>query len=506
MQYELMFLYRVIAGDLSPSVMTPGRPAEYRSYLSARYPRWITQYRVRFGKRNGHYQMVECRVLTAGQPESTPPEDDTTLREADALQAQLVGQALAACEVVAGDVTDVKIYAAGSNLILHLTTARDLHQLTPDEARFYYYRELVAEEIMRIRAALYQNAFSQPTGEAIRQYVEKHQYSLFSIARLLRERLPEAELSKSAPGINYAVSAIYREIYGQVQGLYRFLEEHFGYYVSQTVPLPEWFLSTRPAAEGLTIEQLKQALLESSLPTHLVRCLLVPLDELAGQNKPDSLAPTLHRMGYLRRLLEELLHYRTLTGGQWDEKGVSRLLQELNFNHHLFFEYCTRQIERELEGLEEKAERLDGLSFQLKIHKQRPSANELIYSTRHPPLRDQMIHWLEEEIRYWEKKYTLTSEAGQLLESATGDEKIQTNLSVAELSFFTRALYETGVFVNLQQKDMLRVITRSFASVKQPRISLQSFKAKYYDAEESTRRSIKALAQRIIRYVDQSGA
>jgi hypothetical protein len=42
--------------------------------------------------------------------------------------------------------------------------------------------------------------------------------------------------------------------------------------------------------------------------------------------------------------------------------------------------------------------------------------------------------------------------------------------------------------------------------VKQPRISLQSFKAKYYDAEDSTRRSIKALAQRIIRYVDQSGA
>jgi hypothetical protein len=117
-----------------------------------------------------------------------------------------------------------------------------------------------------------------------------------------------------------------------------------------------------------------------------------------------------------------------------------------------------------------------------------------------------MIHWLEEEIRYWEKKYALTSEAGQLLESATGDEKIQTNLSVAELSFFTRALYETGVFVNPQQKDMLRVITRSFASAKQPRISLQSFKAKYYDAEESTRRSIKALAQRIIRYVDQSGS
>ncbi len=503
MQYELMFLYRVIAGDLSPLVMTADGYAGYRSYLRARYSGWITRYRVRFRKRKHHYQLIEWHVVNTAQPESMPAGGDTPLQDADALQAQLVGQAMVACKVAAADVTDTELYSEGKGFTLYLTTSRELHQLTAGEARFYYY--LVAEEVVRIQAALFQSVFSQPTGEAIRQYIEKHQYGLFSLGRLLREKLLAGKLSVPVEDVDYSVPAIYWEIYRQVQGLYRFLEEHFSYYVSQSVPLPEWYFSIRPSSEGATIGQLKKSLLESDLPTLLVRCLLVPLDQLAGQHTPDPTALTLHRLGYLRRLLEELLHYRKLTGGQWEEKGVSRLLQELNFNHPLFFDYCTRQIEKELEGAEEKGERLEGLWFQLKRYKQRPSANQLIYSSRHPALRDQIIQWLEEEIRYWEKKQAFAHEVEQQNEPDQGNDKIQTNLSVAELSFLTRVLYETGVFANPQQKDILRIVTRSFASVKQPRISLQSLKARYYDSEESTRRSIRALAQRIIRYVDQAG-
>ncbi len=155
-----------------------------------------------------------------------------------------------------------------------------------------------------------------------------------------------------------------------------------------------------------------------------------------------------------------------------------------------------------LEAVDED-EPLEGLYYQLKVYKQNPSVNGLIYNLQYPPLREQVIYWLEAEIRYQEKKRQLKENAGRAREQAADELKIQTDLSVAELGFLTRALYDTQVFINPQQKDILRVMARSFSSVRQERISLQSLRAKYYDAEDTTRLRIKALAQRLLRYVEK---
>jgi hypothetical protein len=110
---------------------------------------------------------------------------------------------------------------------------------------------------------------------------------------------------------------------------------------------------------------------------------------------------------------------------------------------------------------------------------------------------------LKEEIHFLEATRGIGKKDLPIAGSAQpADLKIQTKLSVAELAFLCRALYETDVFTNAQQKDVLRVIGRDFSSLKQETISLQSLLSRYYNPEAATKASVKALLQRVIRHLD----
>ena len=86
---------------------------------------------------------------------------------------------------------------------------------------------------------------------------------------------------------------------------------------------------------------------------------------------------------------------------------------------------------------------------------------------------------------------------------ASKTEKIKSNLSVSQLAYFCRLMYESGAIVPKSQTDILKFITDNFHTVNTQEISIRSLRSRYYTVDLATKEAIKALLNKMIKAIDQ---
>ncbi len=497
MHFELSRLYHIISSELPLTAPDSRQYAHFLSYLSERYAQWSEHYRVYFGITNGEYTLLRSQMLGLGRAtrvdEGQPFEDP-------ALLTKLTAEAAALLSVPVHRIANPALYDAQGQIILHLTLTGELQHLSPSGAALHYYWNLVAEECNKLPAALQEGALGQHTEQATREYIHKHQQALLMLSGMVRERLPGAFtfLLSTTPR-----EALYGLIYQEFKKLHHYLETYFYRFMNPDLPVPDADWLTLTAKEWNELTEVKEHLKQCVADSVLLRIALIPLEHLTGSSGRELL--TYRKVSYARLLVSELQTSLDEPDSHFSDHQLIQLLSRLNFNHLLFFNYCTDRISREAKQSENEQEELAVLWFYLKEYKQRPAIKDTVYSPLYPSLRSQVICWLKEEIRFLEETRGMHKDGMSLPGLApSADLKIQTKLSVAELAFLCRALYETNVFTNAQQKDILRVIGRDFSSLKQETISLQSLLSRYYNPEAATKASVKALLQRVISYLDNS--
>ena len=82
-------------------------------------------------------------------------------------------------------------------------------------------------------------------------------------------------------------------------------------------------------------------------------------------------------------------------------------------------------------------------------------------------------------------------------------EKVETDMSVAQIAYLCRIFYDLGYFKNKNQTEMLKVAANSFITINSQEISLKSLKAKYYNVDKSTKESIKKRVLEMLNYVNR---
>ncbi|MEM6642147.1 MAG: hypothetical protein AAF616_04130 [Bacteroidota bacterium] len=70
-------------------------------------------------------------------------------------------------------------------------------------------------------------------------------------------------------------------------------------------------------------------------------------------------------------------------------------------------------------------------------------------------------------------------------------EKIEIDMSVAQIAYLFRMLYDLNYITNKNQTDILKVVASYFRTVNAEDISLKSLKAKYYSIDNATKQSLK---------------
>jgi hypothetical protein len=202
-------------------------------------------------------------------------------------------------------------------------------------------------------------------------------------------------------------------------------------------------------------------------------------------------------------VLDELYAAVNVNKHSFTNERLIEILYRLNFNSVDFFHYITSHIEDVVAREERYEGKKNLLYYYQKIYRQRLVRTNMFYQKSLLSIKTQVLNWLQEEIYYLEKISEGKLEKDKA-ESNTGQNKITTQLSVAQLAYILKVMHETGLITATSQWDMFRFVQENVGSKRKDTISAQSLNNKYYNVEAATKTSVKDLLLKILHHINKA--
>ena len=165
----------------------------------------------------------------------------------------------------------------------------------------------------------------------------------------------------------------------------------------------------------------------------------------------------------------------------------------MNFNSLDFFDYKTDEITKNLELLESDIEKTDLLFHFLKKFNQSRTTNFRKFNQKIPPIKDQLTSWIEEEIEYLSRRKKLGMNTNYTTNNAEAKVKIQTSLSVAQLTYFFKILMKVKIIIHKNNAEIFRFIADNFNTKSSTQISADSVKNNFYNTDTNSKLKIRPL-------------
>jgi hypothetical protein len=137
------------------------------------------------------------------------------------------------------------------------------------------------------------------------------------------------------------------------------------------------------------------------------------------------------------------------------------------------------------------------------MYRQRPVKTHMFYQKGLLPIRTQILNWLKEEI-YYLKKIAENKPVKTTQENSNDQNKITTQMSVAQLAYVLKIMHETGLITAKSQWDMFRFLQENVSSKRKETISAHSLNNKYYNVEDATKTSVKELLLKMIHHMNKA--
>ena len=233
---------------------------------------------------------------------------------------------------------------------------------------------------------------------------------------------------------------------------------------------------------------VKAQLLATNSNEVLLNIAFKPFEKMILTNTNQKL--TYNEFCYASQYIIEINHYFK-TKPEIAESDLSGLLFNLNLNSLQLFEYYIDEIILEMNQCESDSDKINILYHKLKTINQKRLKIKTVFNAAYPSIKVQIKSWIEEEIEYlnWKLKAKSFSYGVSIVEK--DKPKMQTDLSVAQLSYLFSLLNQSGVVKHNNQREIFRFIADNFQTKTTSEISVASIKNRYYDAESSTQSAVR---------------
>lgn len=489
---NLNVFYRILNGDLAPVNNTMSHQY-YLDFLKKRFPNYDRHLTISLIKKKQKYLIKEFRELCFSDTFCVAPSESSQKGSHSSLEF--------ICQQLNFSKQTIKRWYVAENdqyASLELLVSDKYENLTIHQAKFYYYQVLCDETVAAIKEKLSSSILEQKDSQ-VKSFVRKYQVLVNGyIQTLLHDLIPSEEHSSLFQHFGkYDTAEIYKIVYQNLNEILFFLEKTFGKYLDEAFPVPYKSRLLIAALHANKLSQVLNHLEWSSLDYHLHEIVITPFHRL-GKLEPVTMTYHYQKydLAYLQAFYDAVVEEKSL-----DRKGVLMILWRMNYNSLKFFNYLTGQINQELKAMDSIGEKLEKLYYYQKLGNQLPLKTRLSYNHQLLPLREQMAIWLQEEINY-QKKKAKYSQNGTL--AGLEDDKRQLRMSVAQLSLFVRAFFETGL-VEGTRHELLQFITRHYRTDQQENISFGSLKGKYYKVDTGTKRAVGRMMKRMLAHIENAG-
>jgi hypothetical protein len=238
-------------------------------------------------------------------------------------------------------------------------------------------------------------------------------------------------------------------------------------------------------------------MMEVCAPT-LDGTLYIILTRAMGQllEKP-SVNVEAHAFDYLDSLIQEILEVAS-EGGSDQSESIETLLWQYNFNSRQYFLYYIKRIADKEKQEETILDKLELLAHEYKKVNQAVMERDVHYTSKYPSLQDVVGNWLGEEISFLRTKQQLTITFADPEKQIPHDFKIALDLSVAQFSCLIRGLMEKKLILNTNLTELAGFLSGAVVTKRSENISVGSFRKKYYNLEEGTKKSVIDILNKVI--------
>ncbi|MCK5170776.1 MAG: hypothetical protein KAQ75_12940 [Bacteroidales bacterium] len=346
-------------------------------------------------------------------------------------------------------------------------------------------------EVVRIKKAFIDEAFSLERDKLVEKYIQQHQSSLIRLCNKLLQHISLAQFNVSHMQEKvYSLPDLCFYFYSKLEHILNFIEGYFTKYFNQDENIP---------ASYRIIGQLefRKKIKAFDFPEKckLMEIALYPIYKFINQNSPV----TYRNLIYLKELLKMITDICPKCKEMKPNCKLKNTLIYLNFNNFKFFTHLTLNITNDYQGEETASKQIEKISFYLKKLNQAQTKPDFALKTKQTSIKEQMITWLLEEMAFIEKRHQLTLNfQNGVKDDVTKDFKLITDLSVPQVAYFIRILVETGIIQNKNHKELLTFFANYIKTKKTQNISPDSFRSKYYNVEESARKAVRDVVIKLV--------
>jgi uncharacterized protein YcgL (UPF0745 family) len=502
LKYELDLFFRIInSGLLSESNANPGFK-NHITFLQGRFKQCIKHYKINFRQNtSGEYSLIHVKKyafldLPGVLHQEVASDNDTQLLD------KIIAQFLTITSIDRESISKAQYTQSKKELYVEITAQVEFTHLKPQEAKFHYYRTLLHDEVERIKHSLQHQSFHLQSEKQIELFIQHHQLTLETLTQSLFSCLSEED-RKNLYNLSdqYTLTDLYKTVYQYLEKVQRHIEQYFTKYlaIDASIPYRSRLLSSVEIDKKLKL--VYEHLTGNDLDEKLLKIIHKLLTKLAHITLEERF--TYQALIYYKMVLDELYAAVNVNKHSFTNERLTEILYRLNFNSVDFFHYITSHIEDVVAREERYEGKKNLLYYYQKIYRQRLVRTNMFYQKSLLSIKTQVLNWLQEEIYYLEKISEGKLEKDKA-ESNTGQNKITTQLSVAQLAYILKVMHETGLITATSQWDMFRFVQENVGSKRKDTISAQSLNNKYYNVEAATKTSVKDLLLKILHHINKA--
>lgn len=360
----------------------------------------------------------------------------------------------------------------------------------------------LADEVERIKKRFVHEVFAFGDERHLERYIQLHQQELIRIADELSTRTKASYMPAETPE-EPQVLALLQYAYHLGEDLLLFIERHFTKYFDQDTKAPESYIALAGGDVVKSLHPLREQLQKLNADEALVELVLAPVNNLI-ESIPGSRI-TYRKFIYVKEIQKELR--RTISTGRMGDdlnEDLRLLLLYLNYNSIKYFRYYTNHIGGLLNDTDPSPDRIERLSYILKMINQSQVKPGVGYNRTMRTLKEQISDWLSEEIAYLERIHQLNAKNSRIDTAMSETFKLRTEMPVAQLAYLLRIFVETKIVHNQNVSELIRFFSRFFLTKRLENISYESFRVRYYNVEDSTKRNVRNILLSMVDYINKT--
>jgi hypothetical protein len=413
---------------------------------------------------------------------------------ADPALAKMIGPILNELKLGVDSVSYYWISENNSHSLIIREACRN-EALSAEERFFLYCFQMVKNENDTIMADHREKVFRLTNRVKTEHYIHRKQNALEHLScALIKAIHPLCANDIYTLASDYGMVDCLKITFLYLEKLQLFLEEEYPSFLDQSQRVPCRTLMVHRFEIMDSFHQVESRLLEMNLSDALGKMAFAPLLKMMSNSVAEKI--TYREFHYSRSYLGELAK-KFKQHEQAYPSDLEEWLFDLNYNASEFVRFETDGISREMDALESDLEKVVLLYHSQKYYNQRLLGSTAKWNQQLPCLKEQLVHWLDEEIEYLARKKNLESNT---MVSATII-KIRTSLSVKQLCFFFGILVRSGILLPKRKTDVFRLICANFTTENTKNLAYESVKSSFYAADSATVKFLRSQIMLLLNYL-----